>query len=697
MIGKIIKRTGRTYLIPLWIAVIGLGLLTGCAPSESNSLPRAEDGVLDLRDRPFEANGVLPLEGEWAFEWHGDGQASPVRSKLKVPRTWGGAELGDDVKLSDQGRGVYKLTILHEPEKAMLAVRLPNISTSYDFYVDGERVLSRGKPGAEAGSARPYQLPATVYFDGGRDRTELVLDVSNFDHRRGGIRTELIMGTAEQIQKLEFNQQAQEMIVFGCLIMIGLYHMGLYVLRRKESTNLFFALLCLFVACRMGVIGEGMFFRWLPELTWTAGTRLEYTSFALSALFGFAYYQRMYPNEIARGWLLASRIGGAALLLACWLLPVLHVSSHIAFYQAYVLILSARTLAGLMVAWYRKREGARLALIGVAGLVATIVNDIFFYNGWWRSYDLVSFGLLFLILLNSFAISLRFSRTFVRAEQMSAELKEWNLRLEERIAERTEELRRSYAELEESKIGLERMEQSRRQLVSNISHDLRTPMTLIQGYLEALRDGVISDPKQRDSTIRSMLTKVEGLNGLIQDLFELSMLEARRAPMTYETVRLPDWLRRLTDEYEPELKEKGIEFVGLGEGEDFARGIVRIDEHRMDRVFANLIYNAVKYTPKGGRIALSFSVDAGRRTVQAKVSDTGSGIHPDDLPYIFERFFKNDKSRHSSSGGSGLGLSIAKEIVEMHDGRLAAENGEKGGSVFIITLPLHAAANSEVS
>ncbi|WP_027092436.1 sensor histidine kinase [Cohnella thermotolerans] len=171
------------------------------------------------------------------------------------------------------------------------------------------------------------------------------------------------------------------------------------------------------------------------------------------------------------------------------------------------------------------------------------------------------------------------------------------------------------------------------------------------------------------------------------------MLESRRAPMTFETVRLKDWLARLTEEYEPELKEKGLEFAGVGGGDGFDDACVRIDEHRMDRVFANLIYNAIKHTPPGGNIRLSITADRERGIARAEVADSGSGIHPDDLPHIFERFYKNDKSRHSSSGGSGLGLSIAKEIVEMHEGRLTAANEEKGGSVFKIELPLHRSAD----
>mgnify|MGYP001195904615 CR=1 FL=1 len=686
MSGKRLRaqRWLRTALLAaVWLLVGQSGASAGGAGAA------ARDGLLDLRGQPFGAKDIYALQGEWRFDWYGNGDEPPTASTICVPKMWGGAKLGNGVKLSDQGYGVYRLTVLHPPVDGMLALSLPNISTAYKLFVDGRPLLTMGTPGTSAALTTPYQLPATVYFSGETERTELELEVANFDHRSGGIRTDLVLGTAQAVRQFEFNRESQELIVFGGLVLIGLYHLGLYAMRRRETANLCFALLCLLVAVRMGVIGQGMFFRWFPQLTWTAGIRIEYSAFALSAMFGFTYYQKMYPHEIAKSWLWPSRAGGVLLAALCWALPVLTVSSWIGAYQAYVVLLGVGTLAALVVSCLRKREGALLALTGVGGMLAAIVNDIFFYNGWWRSLDLVSFGLLFLILMNSFAISLRFARTFNRAEHLSAELKQWNNLLEVKIAERTEELRNSYAKLEESKLGLERMEQSRRQLISNISHDLRTPMTLLQGYLEALRDGVISDPKQREATIRSMLTKVEGLNGLIQDLFELSMLEARRVEMTYKTVKLADWQDRLRTEYEPEMREKGIAFATRIEAGPSERAAVRIDEHQMDRVLANLIYNAMRHTPPGGSVTIRFEADEERNLARIDVADTGPGIHPDDLPHLFERFYKSAKTRHSSSGGSGLGLSIAREIVEMHDGHLSADNGEAGGSVFTILLPLH--------
>jgi signal transduction histidine kinase len=232
------------------------------------------------------------------------------------------------------------------------------------------------------------------------------------------------------------------------------------------------------------------------------------------------------------------------------------------------------------------------------------------------------------------------------------------------------------------------MEQSRLQLVSNISHDLRTPITLLQGYLEALRDKVISDPAQRDNTIRLMLTKVEGLNSLIQDLFDLSVLEARKVELSLERVPLLGWKDRITEQYGLEMLSRGIAFDCSLMTEAAFGAAVTIDTRRMDRVFANLLYNALKFTPSGGTIRIQMRTDPDQPKAEVLVIDSGVGIDPDDLPHIFDRYFKKEKSRNPSSAGSGLGLAISKEIVEMHGGSISAYNSPEGGSVFRIVLPL---------
>ncbi|WP_276351494.1 sensor histidine kinase [Cohnella caldifontis] len=689
----------RNIGTPLLVFLSALLILGSLPKSEPKASPRAVQGVLDLTAWDWERDGTVSLSGQWKFRQLGV-TADPARTPdttLDVPGTWGSLRDGEGRQVPDRGTAQYSLTLKLGQPHGLLALRMPNIATAYELYVDGKPNASRGVVGNDAEHTVPYQKPRIVYLPDLGSSAEIRLTVANYHHRQGGIRTDVILGTAGQIDRLQNLKAAQEYIVFGCLLMIGLYHVGLFALRRKESANLYFAALCLFVALRMGLIGEGFLLGWFPALDWATAIRLEYTSFALSGLAGITYFHKMFPHELRRFWVRAAGAAAVPLVIGIAVLPTWTLSTGLAAYQAYVLALCALVMAGLIVSAVRRREGAWLALIGVAGMAAAVVNDVSVYNGWSRSVDLVPFGLLFLIVMNSFILSLRSARTFARAEQMSAELKEWNERLEEKIAERTDELRKSYETLEAANSGLERMEQSRRRLLGNISHDLRTPITLLQGYLEALRDGVIRDPGQRDSTIRLMLGKVEGLNVLIQDLFELSMLEAGKVELQPVCLRLDDWRDRIAERFDRDLKERGIGFSCTVCREADKAVTAWVDPSRMDRVFANLLFNAARYTPEGGwiRILLAFREGDGR--IEIAIEDNGTGIAEEDLPHIFERFYKKDKSRHSSSGGSGLGLAISREIVELHGGTIGAENRPDGGAAFRIRLPRHDSGSAPTS
>jgi len=687
------RRSVAFLAVVLLLSPIAFGSAAS-AGQRTGAAPQAADGEIDLTGWSWEEDGIASLDGEWSFS-KGAGPSSGNKTTLDVPGTWGSSETSDGDRLDGSGYGAYELHIKHRPASDMLALRLPNISTAYELYADGKLLVSRGHPDVLASRTVPYQLPAIAMFNATDGETRLRLVVANYDHRHGGIRTSIAVGTPEDVRKLQTRHAAQELIVLGCLIMICFYHVGLFVLRRKETANILFAMLCLFVGLRTGLIGEGFAVQAFG-LDWATAIRLEYVSLVMGGWAGFAYFRSMYPREIGRTWLRVSGALAAALIAITLIAGTRQFTSWLVAYQIYVLVFSARVLVGLVHSAILRREGARLSLIGVAGFVATIVNDIVFYNGWSRSIDLLPFGLLFLIVMNSFIISLRASRTFERAEQMSAQLIGWNSTLEERIADRTEQLQSSYRTLEQAKTDLERMEQSRNQLVSNISHDLRTPMTLIRGYLEALRDNVISEPEQRDKTIRAMLTKVEGLNSLIQDLFDLSMLESRKVELSLEDTTLSCWQERLLDQYALEMHGKGLVFSCELVRPSDALTRVAIDARRMDRVFANLLYNAMRFTAPGGTIRVAFGTSEDGALADIRVVDSGTGIEPADLPYVFERYYRKDKSRSSDSGGSGLGLAIAKESVELHGGRIEARNPDEGGTEFRLLIPV-AAGSSQTS
>jgi signal transduction histidine kinase len=227
---------------------------------------------------------------------------------------------------------------------------------------------------------------------------------------------------------------------------------------------------------------------------------------------------------------------------------------------------------------------------------------------------------------------------------------------------------------------LERAEQLRRNMVADAAHELRTPLSNIRGYLEAIRDGI---KKPDAGTIRSLNEEASSLSRLVDDLQELSLADAGKLKLIYRKENISRLIDEAVAALQPQAAAKGLMLaVKLPE----KLPLVNIDSHRIKQVLRNLLENAVAHTSQGG----SITVEARQQGSQIKVSvvDTGEGIPAKDLPNIFERFYRVDKSRARATGGSGLGLTIAKRLVEAHSGRIAVQSKLRKGSRFTFTLPL---------
>lgn len=229
---------------------------------------------------------------------------------------------------------------------------------------------------------------------------------------------------------------------------------------------------------------------------------------------------------------------------------------------------------------------------------------------------------------------------------------------------------------------LRRAERLRRELTANVSHELRTPLTSIKGFAETLLAGAWAD----EDTCRRFLTIIDAeatrLMTLVDDLTALSRLESRAAPLTLAPVRLDVLAADAVSRLRPQADRHRVSL-------DAAPGppiTVSADANRVMQVFTNLIDNAIHFTPEGGRIDVALRTEGADAV--ASVADTGRGIPADDLPRIFDRFYRVDRSRSREAGGTGLGLAIAKHIVEAHGGRIAVSSRLGLGSVFSFTLPL---------
>jgi two-component system sensor histidine kinase BaeS len=230
---------------------------------------------------------------------------------------------------------------------------------------------------------------------------------------------------------------------------------------------------------------------------------------------------------------------------------------------------------------------------------------------------------------------------------------------------------------------LRRQEQFRRDLIANIAHDLVTPLTAIQGFSEALADDIISGQDARVETAQRIGREVQRLRRLVADMRNMTSLESGRTQLDLAPLDMHSLVDETLAVVEAECEKAGIE---LQNTIDPSTPLVMADSDRIAQVLLNLLDNARRHTPHGGSIKVGATVDKGMLNVW--VRDTGVGIDPKDLPYIFERFYRADRSRATATGGTGLGLAIVKAIINAHHGTIWAQSAPGQGTIITFTLPL---------
>ncbi len=228
---------------------------------------------------------------------------------------------------------------------------------------------------------------------------------------------------------------------------------------------------------------------------------------------------------------------------------------------------------------------------------------------------------------------------------------------------------------------LRRLETVRRDFIANLSHELRTPIASIKALGETLHDGAVEQPSVARDFLEKINLEVDRLAQMVQEMGELSRIESGEAPLQKTPVNVAEVVDRAAGRLKAQADRAGLR-LETQVATDLPR--VPADEARIEQVLVNLIHNAIKFTPSGGRITVSAKADGGNLIVA--VSDTGVGISEDDLPRVFERFYKADRAR--AGGGTGLGLAIARHVVEAHGGRIWVESVEGRGATFSFTLPL---------
>ncbi|MFC4601182.1 sensor histidine kinase [Cohnella hongkongensis] len=291
----------------------------------------------------------------------------------------------------------------------------------------------------------------------------------------------------------------------------------------------------------------------------------------------------------------------------------------------------------------------------------------------------------------TYAVSRSIIRPLRALQKATEEIKDGNLNCEVKTRSKDEigklsaafeEMRKKLKESVELQL---QYEENRKELISNISHDLKTPVTAIKGYVEGIMDGVTDSPEKLDRYVKTIYSKAADMDRMIDELFLFSKLDLGKVPFDFEKVDIGAYLQDCAQELVFDLDKRGIklELNALPEQTLY----VKADREKLKRVLINILENSMKYMDKpDGWIGLNVEAQAG--TAEISISDNGQGIPEDALPHIFDRFYRADPSRNSSTGGSGLGLAIAWQIVEEHGGRIRAESELGAGTRVHIELPL---------
>ena len=391
--------------------------------------------------------------------------------------------------------------------------------------------------------------------------------------------------------------------------------------------------------------------------------------------------------------LLALVEGIAAALLKPQISDLLVLAGFLTFFGGITLVLSIFAGRSGLPYWIRSIR-SQLLLISVVTAVLVLANiGLVGYLMFISPHDLgLLFGLIIFSLGLSVIASFYLSRPTIRNIQkvISAvrQINTGNLQQNVPVTSRDEvgELAIAYnamlQRLQESLSRERNMEKARRELIEAVSHDLRTPISAIRVMIESINDGVVTDEETIKRYLQTAQSEIENLSQLVNDLFELSQIDAGLLKLHTDSVLLqkliPDTLETMT----AQAASYGLTLKG-----EIDQGLppVTIDRSRVQRVLYNLIQNAIRHTPPDGSISIR-AAEVGE-AVEVQVVDTGEGITADDIPKVFERSFRSEQSRSRQYGGTGLGLSISKGIVEAHGGHIWVKSDPGRGSVFSFTLP----------
>jgi sensor histidine kinase YesM len=638
-----------TFLFILILTGIRLTWILSGWPQER---PLAVQGVLDLSDVSWDA--PILLEGEWRFyperfllrEQPDTARAEGITAVL--PGSWEG-QFADPRQIT--GYGSYRLLIhLGDPGKRELAVAMPPTMTSSELYADGIKIGGAGRPGTTERDTVASELLYNVPFETEKSEVELVIHVANFSNLvQGGLPYSIQFGTEKVIMGHKQFNMAMQLLVCVVLLIHIVYALILFGMGARQQALLTLSALVMCSVLTVLVTDDKLLVTWL-ELSYGVSLRLNVLGYIWVAALLVSFVHQLYPKLMKRPWHIYYGALTLALTIATALLPTAYITLVDLFTLPFM-------LGGFLYAPFLMLRATlrvdRNAIFLWLGFVSLAVNLI------WGIVNAYSYGLRnlnfypidFIVIFLSFAAY--WFRLFFNNLQQTAQL--------------AEELRKA--------------DKQKNDFLANTSHELRNPL---HGMINIARS-VLEEHQVRPEShekLELLITVGKRMSLLLNDILDLDRLSGKGLPLQTRAVRVQGTAAGVIDMMGFMMEGKQIELRNEIP-EDFPP--VLADENRLVQILFNLLHNAVKFTERGF-VAIRGSIRDDQALLE--VEDTGIGIDPDTQKRLFKPYEQADSSMTAMGSGIGLGLSISKQLANLHGGALEVESEPGRGSIFSLTLPL---------
>lgn len=634
------------------LLLVCLTLSFWCAKAED--IPKAEKGVLDLRQWKFQKNEPIALTGEWEFYWEQilyptDFDSLDIKPVYRdFPKLWKNDIVERDT-ISPEGFATQRLKVVVSSVTPELAISIPHYYSSYLLFLNGEYISSNGQVGKNKKTSVPHWQYMTREFKVTSDTLEIVLQISNFEHSRGGSFYDLKLGEKVKMQTIEGRERAFDLIMSSSLFFIGLFFMVLFWFGRHEKQILYYSLFCLFYSYRSVGSGSYTLHSLYPELPWLLTLKAEYITMFMAGMF-FSYYSYyLYKRETSRLFLLLVTLISGSFVIITLFFPVRIFTQLVAPYSVTIFLGFLYMIYTYILAVINKREGSLMSLVSSSILFFVMGAVIVEYFGFIKNSMLFYFvGYQQFFFFQSIILFYRYNR-----------------------------------KIEVAKEKAESAARSQSDFLSMISHEIRTPLNAVIG----LTNYLIGDKpkKQHLDDLNTLKFSAEHLHVLINDVLDYSKLDAGKIEFEEVDVNVVEMARNIVKGFDNRAKEKDI-YLNFLHDDDIPRFIV-CDGLRLSQILTNLLGNAIKFTDEGG-VTLSMNkvmLTKKRVSIKFSVEDSGIGIPKDKLKTIFDSFSQASTSTTREYGGTGLGLSITKRILDLQNTKINVFSVEGQGSRFYFT------------